>query len=49
MTSPRSRLLFLTVAATAATVVLTGCGSDEVNNTASDPGVGDSSSPRNVG
>ncbi len=49
MTSPRSRSLFLTVAATAASVVLSGCGSDEVNNTASDPAVGDSSSSRTSG
>jgi hypothetical protein len=45
MTSPRSRSLVLTVAATAATVVLAGCGSDDPKDTASDPAASDTSSP----
>ncbi len=45
MTSPRSRSLVLTAAATAATVVLAGCGSDDPKDTASDPTASDTSSP----
>jgi hypothetical protein len=39
MTSPRTRSLALTVAATAAAVVLAGCG-DETSDAADDPGTG---------
>ncbi len=46
MTSPRSRSLVLTVAATAATVVLAGCGSDDPKDTASDPAASDTSSAK---
>jgi spore germination protein GerM len=44
MTSPRSRSLALTVAATTAAFVLTGCGEDDPTNTANDPVGSDSSS-----
>ncbi len=45
MTSPRSRSLLLAVAATAAAVVLAGCGSDDPEPTATDPGASDTPSP----
>jgi hypothetical protein len=45
MTSPRSRSLALTVAATAAALVLVGCGDDDPTNTADDPNDAASSEP----